>query len=95
MSVTVKSSFWRPQGHPDHNSHIKEFYTYHSEPELYKGFEIYCVTEAKRRGDRILSGQYDVVKNGVCIAQRVTMNAAKSRCDELLVEIGAFEKLEM
>lgn len=79
----VRNSFCRPPGHDEHGSG-PEFYTYHSEPIEYRGHEIFCVVQTKLRNGRPWAGQYDVVKNDVCIHQRVTLDGAKKAVDELL-----------
>lgn len=94
MTRTVRSSFYCPPGHPDHNPRRKEFFTYDHKPVEYRGFEIFCVIPTRRIGSapgvgRVYGGQYDIVQNDVCIGQVVTLDYAKKRIDEILAAEAA------
>jgi len=78
--MKVKNSFWQPDG----SGSGPEFYQYRQAPIQYKGALIFCVVPTRLKNGRPWAGQYDVVIDGICMDQRVTMDFAKKAADEFL-----------
>lgn len=62
------------------NSDRISYYVYSEQPVEYKGFLVAYNPK----------GSYDVIKNGVCICQRVTQRAAKGFIDIILTQPDDF-----